>query len=281
MNEFEEYLILIVEEMFDQAIAEHTEVLKLYKKSQDNILEYLNSLFLKYGNDGLITYSDLYKDNRLQSIESFLQKELDNLHQNENTLVYALLSALYAGTYYKNAYAFERALGNKSRYNKLTAAFIATAIERNWSGVLFTQRIKNNHNSLLQKILSDFSQSIRLGESMDKIKGKIDKQFGIRYNHSKSLSMTESARVITESQEKLFSDSGVVKKLGFTAVLDHRTTDFCRNHDGLVWSIDDPTRPELPAHLWCRSVWMPILKDYLTINSNASFDMYDEWFEQI
>ena len=281
MNEFEKQLIQVVEDMYEIAKTEHSDVLKLYKKTQDNILEFFNLLFLKYGNDGTIAYSDLYKYNRLQSVESFLQNELETLQQQENNIVYDILLTIYTATYYRNAYSFEQALGSKGRYSKLTPAFITSVIEKNWSGVIFSQRIKDNHTSLSKKLLSDFSQSIRLSEPISKIKKKVEKELGIRYNHSKTLMNTESARVIASSQEKLFNDSGVVEGLEFTAVLDNRTTEYCREHDGYVYRIDDPERPELPAHAYCRSCWLPVLINQFNINPNASFDNFDEWFGSI
>lgn len=49
----------------------------------------------------------------------------------------------------------------------------------------------------------------------------------------------------------------------YTAVLDNRTTDYCRSLDGRVLQATDPNYPLItpPNHFNCRSFWTPILVD--------------------
>ena len=49
----------------------------------------------------------------------------------------------------------------------------------------------------------------------------------------------------------------------YTAVIDNRTTDFCRELDGAVFQTNDPDYIMLtpPNHFGCRSIWTPITKD--------------------
>lgn len=53
-------------------------------------------------------------------------------------------------------------------------------------------------------------------------------------------------------------DEGVEKVI-YTAVLDNRTTQFCKDHDGKIYDIDSAVY--LPAHYRCRSSYLPVPKD--------------------
>jgi SPP1 gp7 family putative phage head morphogenesis protein len=47
----------------------------------------------------------------------------------------------------------------------------------------------------------------------------------------------------------------------YSAIIDDRTTDFCKNYDGRIYAKDDPIWDSLkpPNHFNCRSVIIPIL----------------------
>ena len=49
----------------------------------------------------------------------------------------------------------------------------------------------------------------------------------------------------------------------YTAVLDSRTTDYCKNLDGQVFQATDPNYALLtpPNHYGCRSFWTPITQN--------------------
>jgi SPP1 gp7 family putative phage head morphogenesis protein len=68
----------------------------------------------------------------------------------------------------------------------------------------------------------------------------------------------------------------------FVAVRDARTTPICRSLDGKVFSNSDPTAPQPPMHVGCRSGVVPIVNGaFLTKtaqrNQPMTFGSYGEW----
>ncbi|WML44081.1 minor capsid protein [Neobacillus sp. PS3-40] len=287
MDKFEEELLKMIDDIFNTTDKNHNEILEMYHKSQTNIISFFSFLFSEYGKDGQLDYAELEKYNRMQKVDDFLKEESKNMIKAEIAITTSILVAAYANTYYKSAYVMDKYMGNFEvgiSYKLLKKEFINEIVNYNWSGIPFSQRIYKNHEFLIQTLKTELANGVRQGESVDKIATRVKNQMGIRYNQSRTLIRTESARVIASAQEKIYQDSGVVKELIYTATLDNKTTQFCRKHDGNRYKIDDPKRPSLPAHINCRSAWIPAVKDYQPKvrkdNENKQiikYKNYEEW----
>ncbi|WP_243356880.1 minor capsid protein [Bacillus litorisediminis] len=281
MNKMNDQIIKVIESLFKKSESDHMEVLKLYKKSKDKIINFFNQLFVKYGKDGKIDYADIMKYNRLETIKKFLEGETQNNASEEIAVTIAILTAIFSSTYYQHAFIFEKFIDEKIRFKKLKENLIHDMVSLNWNGIVFTERIVNNHTSMSKALMTEFTQGLRRNESVDGIAKRVEKLFSTRLIHSNSLILTESTRIIGAAQEEFFKDSGIVEGVKFTAILDNQTTEFCWGHDGLRYTLDDPNRPYLPAHINCRSVWTPILlKNIKLVNHPVSLDDYDDWYEE-
>lgn len=254
MNEKE--FLKMVDELFVLSEKEHREVLKLYRKHRDNIKQFIAELFMKYGNDGKVNVSDIPK------IERQIQEEIRNIAVSEIPMVASILSTVFTLAYYRTAYMIEKTIHTTFSFSLLRKEVVDEIVNYNWSGIPFSQRIWNNANALVNALRTELYIGIQQGESLDKIAKRIDKQFNSKAYQSQRLIRTESARVISSSQEKIYRESGVVKYLIYTATLDNRTSQICRSRDGKKWRIDDPERPMIPAHPNCRSCWIPAIEGY-------------------
>lgn len=87
-------------------------------------------------------------------------------------------------------------------------------------------------------------------------------------------------RAYNEGRRAFFEDErleGYVEGYMWSAVLDERTTDFCRAMDGKKFAVDDPIWRTLgapPAHFGCRSLLVPI-----TINDTWKRSSYPKGVE--
>ncbi|MGP7815552.1 minor capsid protein [Niallia sp. 01092] len=279
MNSLDEAIIEIIEENIKDIETSELEIAELYKKQEESTIDYISKLFIKLGKDGLLNYSEMLKYNRLQSFQNYLEEQVKSLIDKESSIVNGLLFLLFSQVYYKQAYTLEKFTKSKVKYRKWDKDEINNIVNFNWNGTSYMDRIKNNHISLVSKILTSFTQSLRKNESIDAIAKNVNKSMNIRYSHSKSLVETEAFRVITDSQEKSFVDSRIVEKLFFHATLDEKTTNFCREHHGLIYPIESLDRPMLPAHIHCRSIWLPILIEETSQKEYQEFATYDDWYE--
>lgn len=287
MNDFEQSIIDMVEELFNITDKDHREILRMYKQSRDNIRLFIADLFMKYGHDGKLDMAELNKYGRLQKLEEQIQEEVKQLAKSEVKTMGIILGGMVAITYYKTAYNIEKSFGVGIKFDILKKEFIDEIVNRNWSGTMFSERIWDNVNALAKNLKGELYRGIMEGESIDKMARRINKQFNSKSYQSQRLIRTESARVISDAQEKIYQDSGVVKYVEYVATLDNRTSEVCRNRDGKRWKVDDPTKPKIPAHPNCRSTWIPIISDGYKPKKRKDnetkeiikYKNYDEWYK--
>ena len=268
----------MVDELFNLSDKEHREVLRLYRKHRDNIKRLVAELFMKYGQDGKVNVSDI------QRIEQQMMNEIRNIAISEVAIVTSILATICALAYYRTAYEIEKSIGAAISFSLLRKEVIDEIVNFNWSGISFSQRIWNNANALANALRTELYIGIQQGESIDKIAKRIEKQFNSKAYQSQRLIRTESARVISSAQEKIYAESNVVKYLIYTATLDFRTSEICRSRDGKKWRIDDPNRPVIPAHPNCRSCWIPAIEGYEPTKRKDNetkevieYKTYEEW----
>lgn len=159
---------------------------------------------------------------------------------------------------------------NKSRLtNKEIKEEIANnkVIDLSFNKSLNIQSIETTN--LLNQIIKN---NLGKGLSNKQITNKLLSVINTKQSQLNTLIRTTTANIITESNFKDFEDNkDFIKKLKYTAVLDNRTTDVCRENNGKLFSIDQ-SKGMLPAHWNCRSFWVPVLDEDVIIPEN-----YKEW----
>ncbi|MGG3210952.1 minor capsid protein [Geobacillus stearothermophilus] len=276
MNEKE--FLKMVDELFNLSEKEHREVLKLYRKHRDNIKQLIAELFMKYGQDGKVNVSDVPK------IERQMQEEIRNIAVSEVAIVTSILATVFAHAYYRTAYEIEKSIGVAISFSLLRKEVIDEIVNYNWSGTMFSQRIWDNTNALAKALRTELYLGIQQGESIDKIAKRIDKQFNSKAFQSQRLIRTESSKIISSAQEKIYKDSGVVQKVQWVATLEGNTCEQCARLDGKQFDIDDQTKPSPPRHPNCRCCLIPIIEGYEPTKRKDNetkqvieYQSYEEW----
>jgi SPP1 gp7 family putative phage head morphogenesis protein len=254
MNEKE--FLKMVDELFNLSEKQHREVLKLYKKHRDNIKQLIAELFMRYGNDGKVNVSDIPK------IERQIQEEIRNIAVSEVAIVTSILATICALAYYRTAYEIEKSIGVAISFSLLRKEVIDEIVNFNWSGIKFSERIWSNIDALHRALRTEFYLGIQQGESIDKIAKRIDKQFNSKAYQSQRLIRTETARIISSAQEKIYRDSGVVQKVQWVATLEGNTCEQCARLDGKQFDIDDEIKPSPPKHPNCRCCFIGVVEGY-------------------
>lgn len=276
MNEKE--FLKMVDELFNLSEKEHREVLKLYRKHRDNIKQLIAELFMKYGQDGKVNVSDIPK------IERQMQEEIRNIAVSEVAIVTSILATVFAHAYYRTAYEIEKSIGVAISFSLLRKEVIDEIVNYNWSGTMFSQRIWDNTNALAKALRTELYLGIQQGESIDKIAKRIDKQFNSKAFQSQRLIRTESSKIISSAQEKIYKDSGVVQKVQWVATLEGNTCEQCARLDRKQFDIDDQTKPSPPRHPNCRCCLIPIIEGYEPTKRKDNetkqvieYQSYEEW----
>jgi SPP1 gp7 family putative phage head morphogenesis protein len=284
MTKFEDDFLNLVDSLFNLTDEQHKEIIQAYKTSLDNVQTIIAKIFMQFAVDGKLNIADLNKYNRIVSIEQQIKEEIKNLGGIETKQFNSILNDIYKQSYYQTAFHLEKGIEATIDFTLLKPEFVKEAISYNWSGIPFSERIWNNNTALINSLRTELTQGIIQGDSVDKMAKRIKTKFNTSVFNSQRLIRTESARVISTAQEKLYQDSGVVQEVIYTATLDNKTSKICRERDGKRWEIDDPNRPKIPAHPNCRSAWIPAVKDYQPkkrldneTKKIIEYKNYDEW----
>ncbi|MFC4182995.1 minor capsid protein [Saccharococcus thermophilus] len=274
----EKEFLKMVDEFFNLSEKEHREVLKLYRKHRDNIKQLVAELFMRYGNDGKVNVSDIPK------IERQMQEEVRNIAVSEVAIVTSILATVFAYAYYRTAYEIEKNIGVAISFSLLRKEVIDEIVNFNWSGIPFSERIWDNTNALVKALRTELYLGIQQGESIDKIAKRIDQQFNSKAYQSQRLIRTETARIISSAQEKIYRDSGVVQKVQWVATLEGNTCEQCAHLDGKQFNLDDETKPTPPKHPNCRCCFIGVVDDYTPSKRKDNetkqvieYQSYDEW----
>lgn len=279
MKSLENEILQIILDNIEDIESAEMEIADLYHDYEEKITNYISEIFIKHGNNGVVTYSDISKYNRLHTFQKYLEEQAVKVAEKESSIVTTLLLLVFGQVYYRQAFVLGKLTKTNVKYKKWENKDIETIVHENWNGTVYTERIKTNQLTLVNKIITSFTQSIRRQQPLDIVAKEINKLMNIRYSQSKSLVETESFRVIADSQLHSFEYSKIVESLYFHATLDEKTTVYCREHHGNIYAMEDPYKPMLPAHIHCRSIWLPILMEVSSSDNYRDFNTFEEWYE--
>jgi SPP1 gp7 family putative phage head morphogenesis protein len=262
MNELEKNLIKMIDGLFKQTDKDHKVVLRLYKKYRDNLDKFVYQMFMRYGNEGKIDFSVLQGNGEVYQLERFLKEQAKDVLTSEVVIMDTILAEVYTATYYNTAYLVEKGIERAISFNLLNTEFVKEAVDFNWSGVSFSERIWNNQNQLIQSLRTEITESIKEGESIEKVARRIRKEFGSSAYQSQRLVRTESSRIIASAQDKIYQNSDVLEQVKYLATLESNTCNLCAADDSKVFNKNDPGKPKIPRHPNCRCVYTPYIEGF-------------------
>ncbi|UOQ47747.1 phage head morphogenesis protein [Gracilibacillus caseinilyticus] len=288
MNDFEKQLLEMIDSIYTLSDKEYKEVLKMYRDSRNNIKQFIANLYMEYGNNGKLDINQLRNNGSIDQLQTVIEEEAEQIAQNEVNLTPIILATVFATTYYKSAYQMESSFEVGIDFKLLKKEFIDNAVNYDWSGIPFSERIWENRNGLVRNLRTEITRGFIDGDGIDKMGRRLNKQFNSKAYQAQRLLRTETARVIDQAQQEIYQDSGVVKYVQWVATLEENTCEECANLDGERFKLDNPSKPTIPRHPNCRCTWIGVpYEEYnperRKNNENKQIETYktfDEWAEQ-
>jgi len=135
-------------------------------------------------------------------------------------------------------------------------------------------RVKNSLNETVTKAVTN-------SWAMREVISTIEQQFKKFNQQIDSIVTTAMVDAFTQAGLAVYTDSEIgnyVTGFEYSAVLDHRTTLFCRSYDGFIRPIEDPVWGSIspPNHFNCRSVLIPLTITDGKFNSTTKLPSNDE-----
>ena len=223
------------------------ELIEIYKKATDEILEELYRIASKYEENGVISRSEFYKAEHLKRMEKGFNDVLKGLGEKiENKGSKIILNA--GEDVVKKT---EKSLGIDINYNEDLAKKL---IQTKWKGSNFSKRIWRNSKKLEKELNTQVKKGILTGKPTAQIAMELNKSMGSGLSNSARLIRTETMHHMNDINLAHMKDSGI-SKVKEIVTLDERTSSTCKVHNNKIHDIDKA--PILPRHPNCRCVLIP------------------------
>lgn len=209
--------------------------------------------------------------------------EVNKLGQTEAVAFTKGLSNIYTDQFLREVYSLGQSTVVKANFNRLNPALIKKTLDYPWSGAMFSDRIWQDKEQLGKNLRSGLTQSMILGESMDKISDMIRKNIDTAEYNSMRIARTETKRVTYCAHVDAFEDTGV-KRLRYRVANggDHRVCSVCKADNDKGYNRGE--EPTLPRHPNCRCVYIPVVEDTFGDNelneltgSVRGAENYEKW----
>lgn len=258
------------------------ELIEIYKKATDEILEELYRIASKYEENGVISRSEFYKAEHLKRMEKGFNDVLKGLGEKiENKGSKIILNA--GEDVVKKT---GKSLGIDINYNEDLAKKL---MQTEWKGSNFSKRIWRNSKKLERELNTQVKKGILTGKPTAQIAMELNKSMGSGLSNSARLIRTETMHHMNDINLAHMKDSGIAK-VKEIVTLDERTSSTCKVHNNKIHDIDKS--PILPRHPNCRCVLVPYVdvdelhnretlledKDNDIIYSNMSDSEIDKFF---
>ncbi|GEO70531.1 minor capsid protein [Levilactobacillus acidifarinae] len=145
-----------------------------------------------------------------------------------------------------------------THFKELSTDYVDQMLKTPWYGKNYSQSIWHDTDKLADSLQQLFAAKQMSGMSERDMRQAIMKQFGSSASDARRLIRTESAYFAGQAKLRGWQEHGT-EKYSLLAVLDFRTSEFCREHDGRVYDVKDAkcagfagTYP--PFHPYCRTI---------------------------
>lgn len=256
------------------------------KRELENMRKITGNIYMKYADDeGIIDLNFSQRFNEMKKVEKEIVKSRNTIAETTIAIVAASLLKSYVDSYYKTANIIDKGIEVGINYKLLRPEFVESVLKANFEGMTYSDRIWKNTDKLANKLYDVIGRGISEGTSVRKLSKGIKDAFGTSSFEAQRLVRDQMARVVSEAQDQIYHDSGVVSELLFVATLDDRTSETCQGLDGNRYLLTD-NYPKIPedTHIMCRSCYVPIVDGYSPktrrdniTKENIPYQNYHDW----
>lgn len=207
-------------------------------------------VYMEYASKGVLQLTKIQKTNISKNIFSELENNFRALGKAEVEKVSDILSTIYNNTYSKSAAMLNKKLNSPSKKD------IKKAVSTKIDGKLFSDRIWDNKAKTIKMLKKLVPDIINGKTTIDEAGNHIKKVFGVTANESYRLLITEVMRVQAQASINAGKNADCQKHM-WNAKFEN-TCEFCQSQDGKIYAIDDTEAPIIPAHPYCKCIWVNI-----------------------
>lgn len=231
------------------------DLLEFYIDASKAVKEELYQIAEKYSRDGVLSLSDMHKQNRLTNLNKKFQDIIEELgHKTEKT-VWKNMQEGFKTVYKDTAHGMGDAdfsMPNKKLMEKL--------LNEPWRGDNFPGRFWKNQKRLAVGLNDLLLTGLQQGKTVTEIAVSLHNFMGNGFNECHRLVRTETMHYLNDATMQRYKDAGV-EYVQICAAEDERTCDECGKEHDKIYPIGKC--PHVPFHPNCRCTIIPCFDEKL------------------
>lgn len=196
------------------------------------------------------------------------------------------LGDIIQNAYMQTVFDVTKGADYRAAFDLIPESRVKAILSTNWSSQMFSQRVWDNTNALADGLKHDMLVGIMAGKSEQHMADDIMSRCGVGAFEARRLVRTETTCVANMAELYGYKELDI-DEYEFSACLDSRTSDLCRELDGKVFKRNSAQAGVNlpPKHPFCRSTTLPVLpseedldKELAELGDEIGADVdFDEW----
>lgn len=223
---------------------------------------------------------------RLNDLDSKISDMCSRLANAEIGVDTAHLGDIIQRAYMQTVFDVTKGADYRAAFDLIPESRVKAILSTNWSGQMFSERVWDNTNTLADGLKHDMLVGIMAGKSEQHMADDIMNRCGVGAFEARRLVRTETTCVANMAELYGYKELDI-DEYEFSACLDSRTSDLCRELDGKVFKRNNAQAGVNlpPMHPFCRSTTLPVLpseedldKELAELGDEIGADVdFDEW----
>lgn len=226
------------------------ELLQFYIEASESVKDELYRLAEKCSKDGVLSLSEMYKQNRLAELNKKYENIIEELGCTTEEFARKNMQQGFQDVYEKIA----KGMGDND-FSMPNKKLMEKMMETPWRGDNFSGRLWKNQKKLAVSLNDVLLTGLQQGKTVTEIAIALHNRMGQGFNDCHRLVRTESMHYLNDATLHRYKDAGV-EYVQIWAALDERTCDTCGGYHGKVYPIDKC--PAVPFHANCRCTILPV-----------------------
>lgn len=250
------------------------------KNNRELLLDVLSRVLLESNIvDNFVDISNVEKNKLMKKLSKTVNTGIKKELLIEKDKMREVLTEASIQKYGINSYV--TSIGSDFKMKKLNPKKVSKIVNQKVKGKRWDERLWKNKNTLERKLRRDIKNLLDGKTDIKSIKDQIVRDYNQSSYNTKRLVDNEIARV-QDSVNNEFAKENNIEKQMFMATLDDATTEECEALDSQVFNVDDPSKPSIPLHVNCRSVYVNIVEDWKPSRRRSKeqigdWGSYEEW----
>ena len=223
---------------------------------------------------------------RLNDLDSKISDMCSRLANAEIGVDTEHLGDIVQSAYMQTVFDVTKGADYRAAFDLIPESRVKAILSTNWSGQMFSERVWGNTNALADGLKHDMLVGIMAGKSEQHMADDIMSRCGVGAFEARRLVRTETTCVANMAELYGYKELDI-DEYEFSACLDSRTSDLCRELDGKVFKRNSAQAGVNlpPMHPFCRSTTLPVLpseedldKELAELGDEIGADVdFDEW----